>query len=174
MRVWIAAVAAVAVAFGMSGCDYKTPKSHCKKAVYITKKELRESYPKVVAPREIEKAAKIYNYRDGDILLINEENKGIHVIDNRVRETPKNVAFIEIPGNIDMAVKNDYLYVDSFTDLLVLDISDIGNIRLVHRKKDLFPYDMYQAERHNGFDKSGDQCYDYDYTKQDAFVIGYE
>jgi ABC-type antimicrobial peptide transport system permease subunit len=152
------------------GCEYKY-ESPCKKAKYISKKELRENYPKVVAPKAVEKAAKIYNYKDGEIILINEQNKGIHLINNRVRETPQNVAFIEIPGNIDMAVKDGYLYVDSFTDLLVLNIKDIKNIQLVYRKEKVFPYDVMQAVP--VADKESGECYDYDY-KNDAFVIGFE
>jgi hypothetical protein len=154
----------------LGGCEYKY-ESPCKKAKYISKKELRENYPKVVAPKEVEKAAKIYNYKDGDIILINERNRGIHVINNRVRERPQNVAFIEIPGNIDMAVKDGYLYVDSFTDLVVLNIGDINDIKTVYKKEKVFPYDPMQAAPIA--DKESGECYDYDY-KDDAFVIGFE
>jgi len=159
---------AIMIVIMISGCDYKY-ENPCKKAKYISAEELRADYPKVSAPREIGKAAKIYNYMDGDILLVNEKNKGIHVINNRVRETPQNIAFIEIPGNIDMAVKDGYLYVDSFTDLLVLDIRDINDIKTVYRKEKVFPYDAMQAA-----DKTSGECYDYDYSKTDAFVIGFK
>ncbi len=161
----------IMIAIMISGCDYKY-KSHCKKAQYISAKELRENFPKVSAPIEVEKAGKIYNYLDGDIILINEKNKGIHVINNRVRETPQNVAFIEIPGNVDMAVKNGYLYVDSFSDLVVLDIRDIAHIKTVSTKEKVFHYDQYQMEP--SVEKGSGECYDYDYNKKDAFVIGYK
>ena len=157
----------IMIAIMISGCDYKY-KSHCKKAKYISVKELRANYPKVSAPREVEKAAKIYNYLDGDIILINEKNKGIHVINNRVRETPQNVAFIEIPGNVDMAVKDGYLYVDSFTDLVVLDIRDIAHIKTVNRKEDIFHSNPYQMN----LSKDDGECYDYDYSQHGFFVIG--
>ena len=139
----------------------------CKKVKYISAKELRANYPKIVAPTEVEKAAKIYNYKDGEIILINEKNKGIHIIDNRVKETPKNVAFIEIPGNVDMAIKDGYLYVDSFTDLVVMDIRDINAIKTVYRKEKVFSYDPYTM-----LDQSKGECYDYDSRKEDAFIIG--
>ncbi len=161
----------LAAALVFAGCDYVYD-SPCKKVKYISAKALRANYPKVSAPREIEKAAKIYNYKDGDILLINERNKGIHIIDNRVRETPVNVGFIEIPGNIDMAVNSGYLYVDSFTDLIVLDIRDIHNVKTVYRKEDIFPYDPMQAVR--DLQKEDGVCYEYDDSKRDAFVIGFK
>jgi len=157
----------IMIAIMISGCEYKYD-NPCKKAIYITAEELRGDYPKISAPREIAKAAKVYNYMDGDIILINERNKGIHVVNNRVKETPQNIAFIEIPGNVDMAVKDGYMYVDSFTDLIVLDIRDINDIKTVYRKEKVFPYDAMQA-----VDKTTGECYDYDY-KEDAFVIGYK
>ena len=159
----------IMIAIMISGCDYKY-KSHCKKAEYISAKDLRAKYPKISPAREIGKAAKIYTYKDGDILLINELNKGIHVINNRVKESPQNISFIEIPGNVDMAIKDGYLYVDSFTDLLVLDIRNIDDIKTVYRKEKVFAYDAMQAVP----DKESGECYDYDYDKKDAFVIGFK
>ncbi len=158
----------IMIAIMISGCEYKYD-NPCKKAIYMSAEELRADYPKISAAREIGTAAKIYNYMDGEIILINERNKGIHVVNNRVKETPQNISFIEIPGNIDMAVKDGYMYVDSFTDLLVLDIRDINDIKTVYRKEKVFPYDAMQAA-----DKTTGECYDYDYKKTDAFVIGYK
>jgi hypothetical protein len=116
-------------------CSYKS----------MTYKELRADYPKVKKPREIKVAGKIYNYKDGDIILVNEENLGIHVIDNSDKMHPKSLSFIDLPGNIDIAVKDGYLYADSFTDLVVIDIRDINNIKVVKRKEGAFAYDKYQA-----------------------------
>ena len=63
---------------------------------------------------------KIY-FKEGYI-FINEELKGIHVIDNRNPENPQNIGFIEIPGNVDIAIKNNTLYADSYIDLGAIDI----------------------------------------------------
>jgi hypothetical protein len=43
------------------------------------------------------------------------------------------VSFIKIAGNVDISIKNNFLYADSLTDLIVLDISDINNIQIVNR-----------------------------------------
>ena len=51
-------------------------------------------------------------------------DKGIHILDNTTPANPKNVAFIDIPGNMDLAVKGDILYADLYTDLVTLDISN--------------------------------------------------
>ena len=156
------------IAFIMSGCEEKYNYNGCHKTKVISYKQLRTDYPKVKAGQEIGKAAKIYNYKNGDILLINESNKGIHVVDNRIKhKVTKGDYFIEIPGNVDMAVKNDYLYVDSFTDLIVLDIRDISDIKVVSRKEAIFPEDFYQAVRD---DMRKNRCPE----DSDGFVIGYE
>ncbi len=149
-----------------SGCIRKIPYD-CDEPIYLSFEKLRSAYPAVKEPREIDKAGKIYVY--GDILLINEKNKGVHVVDNRVKETPVRKYFIEIPGNIDMAIKDDYLYVDSFTDLVVLSIKDIDNIHVIYRKEKVFPYDITQALAKD--DSKRNLC-SYDETR--GFIIGYK
>jgi hypothetical protein len=85
----------------------------------------------VVAPRPVEESGKIYAY--GDLIFINDKYKGVHVIDNSNPANPRKVSFIKIAGNVDISVKDNYLYADSLTDLIVLDISDLDNIRIVNR-----------------------------------------
>jgi hypothetical protein len=55
---------------------------------------------------------------------LNEIDKGIHILDNSNPANPKNVAFVDIPGNMDLAVKGNMLYADLYTDLLTLDITN--------------------------------------------------
>jgi hypothetical protein len=85
----------------------------------------------VVAPQPLQESGKIYAY--GDYIFVNEPYKGIHVIDNRDPASPKKARFIAIPGSVDLSVKDDYLFADSLQDLVVLDISDMDNIRPVTR-----------------------------------------
>ncbi|MBU1719890.1 MAG: hypothetical protein KKA07_12560, partial [Bacteroidetes bacterium] len=58
----------------------------------------------------IENPGKIYIY--GNMILLNERYKGIHVIDNSNPKSPSVVSFIRIYGNRDMAVKANVLYAD--------------------------------------------------------------
>ena len=87
-------------------------------------------------PRTLVNPGKIYT-KDG-FLLINEIKEGIHVIDNRNPSAPKTVAFLRIPGNGDMAIRNNILYADSFMDLVAFDISDPQNIRELNRVNNVF------------------------------------
>lgn len=89
------------------------------------------SGPQVIAPQPMEQSGKIYVY--GDYIFVNEPYKGVHVVDNRNPSAPEKVRFIAIPGNVDISVKDNYLFADSMGDLVALDISDMNNIRPVAR-----------------------------------------
>ncbi|MDN5200873.1 hypothetical protein QQ008_05860 [Fulvivirgaceae bacterium BMA10] len=104
--------------------------------IYTSLDEIRSSVA-ITEPEELKSPGKIYLY--GNILLVNEHGKGIHVIDNQDKTAPKHLSFIDIPGNVDMAVKNNILYADSYVDLLAFNISDINNIQLIKRIEDTFP-----------------------------------
>jgi hypothetical protein len=90
----------------------------------------------VEAPRVLTAPGKIFYYNG--YLLINELNQGIHVIDNRDPANPQKVAFLNIPGNIDMAVNNKTLYVDSYLDLVAIDLTNITAPAEVSRVTDVF------------------------------------
>jgi hypothetical protein len=95
---------------------------------------------KVSGSEEIIQPGKIY-FKD-NYIFVNESLKGIHVIDNNNPSEPVFVSFIEIPGNVDMAIKDSILYADSFIDLVALDISDIYDIKEVGRIDSIFPYTL--------------------------------
>ncbi len=103
--------------------------------VYETTAALREQVA-FIAPEEIHLPGKIYLL--GQYLFINEVGKGIHVIDNQDPSRPTPLGFINIPGNYDMAGKGQFLYADSYVDLVVFDISDISDIREVNRVGGVF------------------------------------
>ena len=103
---------------------------------YQSISEIRDQFD-IVDAKDLVRPGKIYLYNDH--LFINESGEGIHIIDNRDKSNPLNISFINIPGNVDMAVKNNVLYVDSYMDLLAIDISDLNNIELLSRTEDVFP-----------------------------------
>ena len=96
----------------------------------MSEEEFRNSVD-IIAPMPVEESGKIYAYEN--YVFVNDQYRGIHVIDNSDPFSPRKIAFIKIPGNVDIAVKDNFLYADSIRDLLVFDISDIGNIRLINR-----------------------------------------
>ncbi len=107
------------------------------KPEYMSYADLRSSFS-LKSGEIIQQPGKIY-FKD-NFIFINEYQKGIHVINNTDPTNPQNISFIEIPGNVDMAVKGDKLYADSYIDLLTIDISDMDNITEVDRDTSVFPY----------------------------------
>lgn len=83
-------------------------------------------------------AGNIYVYNQ--FIFLSEEDKGIHVINNSNNTDPIVQGFMNIPGNTQMAVKGNYLYANSFIDLLVIDISNLNNPVLVNRMQNVFEY----------------------------------
>lgn len=77
-------------------------------------------------------------YAKGNYLFINEQKKGLHIIDNSNPAAPRIISFITIPGNGDMAVRGNVLYADSYSDLVALDISNPLEVKEVSRQKDVF------------------------------------
>ncbi len=123
---------------GFNSCmDQFTEVFTANSPVYLSYEDLRTAV-KPGESTDLVNPGKIY-FNDGYI-FINEQMKGIHIIDNRDPRNPQNLKFVEIPGNVDMAVKNNILYVDSYVDLVAIDISDIANLKEVNRVKDVFPY----------------------------------
>lgn len=103
---------------------------------YMSYEELRSSVKSIPA-QPLKNPGKIYLM--GNYIFVNEVDKGIHVINNSNPSSPQNVAFIQIPGNIDIAAKGNVLYADSYVDLLGLDISNPNNINVLKRIEDALP-----------------------------------
>jgi len=111
--------------------------------VYMAFDEFRASFEKS-APVEITHPGKMY-FKDG-YLFVNEYGKGIHIIDNSDPANPEKVAFYEIMGNVDMAIKGNILFADSYIDLLAIDITDIDNPVEIDRIENVFPEIVPEGE----------------------------
>ena len=88
--------------------------------VYKTLEEIHNGTAVKEAPRELEKPGQLYYYHN--TLFVVEKGEGIHVIDNADPLNPINKAFIKIPGNEDIGIKDDLLYANSYIDLLVINL----------------------------------------------------
>lgn len=112
------------------------------KPTYMTYEEISDIQN--LSAQSIENAGKIYVY--GNYLFVNELFEGIHIIDNTDPNNPQNMAFIKIPGNVDIAVKGNILYADNVTDLLTFDINNLNDIQLKNRIKDAFPVNNFPPQ----------------------------
>ena len=103
--------------------------------VYTPLEEIRASV-QTEPPKTMGSSGKIYIY--GNTLFVNEPGEGVHVIDNADKTNPRPLSFIKIPGNYDMAAKGNFLYADSYVDVLTFDLRDVNNIKMVNRVEDVY------------------------------------
>ena len=83
---------------------------------------------KLVSAKAIKSPGKIYTY--GKYLLVNEQRQGIHVFDNGNPTAPRPVAFIQMLGNTDMAIKNGKLYADHNGNIVRVTVNDFNALEL--------------------------------------------
>jgi hypothetical protein len=125
-------------ALALSGCQkYKDKEVYANVPVYMDYSTFRQSFTfeKDVA---IQGTGNIFVYNQ--YIFLSEEDKGIHVINNSNPAAPVVEGFMNIPGNTQMAVKDNYLYANSFIDLLVIDLSNIAQPTLANRINNVFEY----------------------------------
>lgn len=88
------------------------------------------------APQPMKVPGKIYVR--GHLIFQADIGSGIHVIDRTDPANLKPVGFIKVIGNSDMSITGNYMYVNSITSLVVVDISDWQDVKEVKRIPNAF------------------------------------
>jgi LVIVD repeat len=117
------------------------------KPVYASKEKINSI--STLEARVLQKPGKIYTY--GKYLFIGESGKGVHIIDNADTKQPKALSFIEIPFNNDIAIKGSIMYADNYGDLVVFDISNPTDVKLMNRITNALPQNSSQLPPEQGF-----------------------
>jgi len=100
------------------------------------------------AAQAYENPGKIYKY--GNYTFQMDKGKGIHVINSSNPSQPSKIKFINVPGCTDISIKGNMLYANNFRDLVTLNITDINNVVVSHRNKNVFPETLDGAPPENG------------------------
>jgi hypothetical protein len=102
--------------------------------VFMKRADLEQSIKYVAENRPLKNPGKIY-CKD-HYIYVNELYKGVHVINNSNPSHPVQEGFIVIPGCVDMAVKENTLYVDNSVDLVAFDLT---TRQVTQRIKEVLP-----------------------------------
>jgi hypothetical protein len=152
----------------LDSCKYSNPpapqpadRTTGYRAVYISNEDLRTVT--VQAPQPLLNPGKIY-VKDG-YLFVNDQQRGIHIFDNRNPAKPVDMGFLRIPGNSEMAIKDSTLYANNGPDLLAINIGNPANVRVVKRIENVFTTTSYPDARQVWFD-----CPD----PSKGYVVGWE
>ena len=112
-------------------------------ALYADIEEIR-SVELFSAPKMIENAGKLFlgdNY-----ILIGENGRGIHVLDNADPSNPVNIGFLQLPFTKEFFVDNNMIYAESQYDFIKIDLSDINNPIMVDRVEYAFAEAIHNAD----------------------------
>ncbi|MGB3466345.1 MAG: hypothetical protein WBA74_13790 [Cyclobacteriaceae bacterium] len=85
-------------------------------------------------PKDIVNPGKIFAYKQ--FLIVTIINEGFHVIDNSDPVSPRTVFFIAIPGNTDVAVKDDIFFANNYNDLVSFTFDASRNLQIIERLSD--------------------------------------
>ncbi len=130
-------LAGVVLIAGFNSClDKYTETFMANVPVYMALEEWRALDIVAESSRQIQEAGKIYIYQD--YLFIVDRGSGIHIVNNANPASPQNIAFLPVLGCVDVAVRNNALYVDSFHDLLSFNINDPASPDLTCRIPNAF------------------------------------
>jgi hypothetical protein len=107
-------------------------------------------------------------YAKGTFIFQVDVGRGLHVIDNSVPSKADRIGFIKVNGCTQISIKGNYLYTNSLSDLVTLDISNPLQLKEVSRIPDAFPefrynYPLAQPDSAGFF-----QC-----PRYDSVVVGW-
>lgn len=88
--------------------------------------------------KAVTEASKIYIINN--FIFINDKRTGFHIFDNSDPSNPIKKKFLKAPGATDIAIRNNVLYINQATDLVVLTF-DFNTLAMVvsKRVRNVFP-----------------------------------
>lgn len=98
-------------------------------------------------PRSIVNGGKLYT--TGNLLFQVELDSGIHIINYADPRNPRKLAFIRSFLCKEVTEKGGFLYTNNMADLVVIDIRNLNDIKLVARTENVFPDLQYQTPPKN-------------------------
>lgn len=98
------------------------------KPIYISTDSLYDI--KNLPPQPIQNSGSIYSW--GNYLFLNEQGKGIHVIDQTNPTNAINISFIKIWGNKNFSIYDSTLFADNGRDLITIDIHDVLHVSVLN------------------------------------------
>ncbi|MCJ8311559.1 MAG: hypothetical protein HRU38_02495 [Saccharospirillaceae bacterium] len=96
----------------------------CVEPVYMSFAAFQSSAKiELLDPKRIEQPGKLYAYKNH--LYSVDHLKGIAVWELNLEQTNQ-IGYIELPNVTDIAIRNDYLYANSYTDLVQINLNDFN------------------------------------------------
>ncbi len=135
------ALAVTAIIFnsceGINTNDNDTIRSEVWVPIYAQPSEMNNTAITFTTVQPTVDAGKIYIY--GQYVIQNEQYKGFHIIDQSNPSNPIKVGFLNVPYSTEISIKNNHIYTNSNSDLVVINIANIMQPTVVQRVPNAFP-----------------------------------
>ncbi|MFP9099632.1 hypothetical protein ACLI09_11295 [Flavobacterium sp. RHBU_24] len=127
--------------------DFSGPQQQQNFKAVTMKRSQLESSIALKPAKAVTDAGKIYI--KNNTMYVTEVNKGFHVFNYTNPENPVAVAYIEVPGATDLAIRDNSLYINQAVDLVTLNytgnaVTVTGRVRAVFPQKQA-PDDSYES-----------------------------
>ncbi|WP_274476499.1 hypothetical protein [Mangrovimonas aestuarii] len=114
------------------------PETYHYEPITISRETLENSTTLEALSKPMVNTGKIYV--KGNLIFINENSEGFHIIDNSTPSAPQNIAFLNILGSSDLAIKNNVIFANNATDLIALSLNlETQQIEITKRIPNAFP-----------------------------------
>lgn len=114
-QVYLLVLAIVVTAIGIMAFRQIPYRPHNYEPIMMSRADLEGSFD-ILPAREIVQPGKIWVYNN--YILLIEQYKGIHIIDNTNPNSPQRIRFINILGCTELAVREGIIYANNAVDLI--------------------------------------------------------
>ena len=105
--------------------------------IFMTRAEM-ETSTTLMGPRAIESPGKIWIY--GNYILLVEEFRGIHIIDNSDPNNSQSIAFIRVDGCVDIAMSDGIIFANNAVDMIgIRGNSAFDDVEVISRNRNILP-----------------------------------
>lgn len=130
-------VITLCVIIGIMAFESSPRRPHNFEPIMISRTDLEASF-EVTTAREIENPGKLWVYNN--FILLVEQYRGIHIINNSNPNNPQRIGFVNIIGCTELAARDGILYANNAIDLIgVKATQDFSSLEVVSRNRNVLP-----------------------------------
>jgi hypothetical protein len=120
----------------VQSCEQELPETNYQPVVL--ERGVFESSIQIIPQQAMTKSGKIYIKEN--LMVVNDVNKGFHIYNYSNPENPIKIAFLKVPGATDVAIRNNFLYINQAVDLITLSYDLTNNsVTFLNRVRNVFP-----------------------------------
>jgi hypothetical protein len=130
----------LSISFILFSCDRTVGSKPEMKEAWVPVYSTNNTFIKAITATSAKptvRAGKIYTV--GNLIYQVEQDSGIHVINYSNPSAPQKLGFIRSFLCKEISVRNGLIYTNNFSDLVVIDASNMASVREVARTPDVFP-----------------------------------